>query len=70
MRIFTTRNTKLLHFVDHIIFLKDGEIVELGDYSELLNNNEYFADYLKMNWQPKTSVTKNEMYGTGNKDTR
>lgn len=33
--------------VDYILFLKDGEIVEQGKYSELVSKNEHFADFLK-----------------------
>ncbi|XP_003747550.2 canalicular multispecific organic anion transporter 2-like [Galendromus occidentalis] len=46
-RIFVTNMLSILPFVDRIVFLKDGRIVEQGTYIDLKNSTAEFADFLK-----------------------
>ena len=42
-----TNAIKFLPKVDDIIVLKDGEIVEMGSYEELLGHEGAFAEFLQ-----------------------
>ncbi|XP_064487300.1 multidrug resistance-associated protein 1-like [Ornithodoros turicata] len=42
-RIFITNNIKLLAYVDKIVFLQDGRIVDIGTYNELILKGGDFA---------------------------
>lgn len=53
--------------VDYIIFMKDGEIVEQGEYSELLNKEEHFSEFLKTDCFSKYSRIETENCITKNK---
>ncbi|XP_046853052.1 multidrug resistance-associated protein 1-like isoform X2 [Xenia sp. Carnegie-2017] len=46
-RILITHSIRILPEVDNIIVIKDGKITESGSYSELVENNGAFSEYLK-----------------------
>lgn len=46
-RILVTNNLAVLPYTDSIIVMKEGEIIELGSYNELLRQNNYFANLIQ-----------------------
>ncbi|KAI8912518.1 P-loop containing nucleoside triphosphate hydrolase protein [Gorgonomyces haynaldii] len=46
-RILVTHQLHILPSLDYIYVLKDGKLVEQGNYADLLSNNGEFAQYLK-----------------------
>lgn len=44
-RILVTHRLSALHKVDRILFMEDGEIIDQGNYEELLARNEKFRQY-------------------------
>ncbi|CAH1795308.1 unnamed protein product [Owenia fusiformis] len=47
-RVFVTHGISYLPHVDQILVMNDGRISEQGSYTELLNNNGAFADFLRV----------------------
>ena len=43
-----THKQEILSEVDQIILLKDGGIIETGNYNHLLNKSDEFRDMLEM----------------------
>lgn len=46
-RVLVTHSITYLPYVDRIIVLKDGQILQCGSYDELLQSQGAFADFLK-----------------------
>ena len=46
-RLFVTHGITYLPFVDTIVVLRDGAIVEVGKYDELIDRNGTFADVIR-----------------------
>lgn len=47
--VIVTHNLKYLNQFDHIIVMNEGEILEQGSYSQLLEQRGYLADIIKYN---------------------
>ena len=46
-RILVTHGITFLPDVDLIVVLRDGHVTEIGQYSELLESNGDFSDFLR-----------------------
>lgn len=44
-RVLVTHRLSILHRVDRILFMEDGQIVDTGTYEELLSRNAKFREY-------------------------
>lgn len=47
-RVFVTNALSFLPQVDRVIMMLDGEVVEIGEYDELLRHNGPFAHFMKL----------------------
>lgn len=65
-RILVTNNLSVLPFTDSIIVLKEGQIIEYGSYSELLEQKNHFA-HLISEYSVKESHSE-ETEGKGNSE--
>ncbi|EDV20618.1 uncharacterized protein TRIADDRAFT_60846 [Trichoplax adhaerens] len=63
-RLFVTHAVGFLPYVDHIIVLEDGEIVESGSYNELLSSKGAFADFLTTYAHTETNRPDDEIAST------
>ena len=48
-----THGVTYLPYVDKIISMKDGEIVEMGTYEDLIKADGHFAEFVRMYLQEK-----------------
>ena len=52
-----------VQYCDEIIVIRDGNIVERGTHSELLNNNEWYANaWILQNKQSVTTISTTDFY--------
>jgi energy-coupling factor transporter ATP-binding protein EcfA2 len=52
-RVLVTHSLTHLPEVDYIICIKDGQISEMGSYSDLINHNGAFAELIKVIIMPE-----------------
>lgn len=60
VRILVTHDVRLLSQCNKIIFMNNGSIDEVGNYSELLERNESFSVILKKYRSTDRSYEKNQ----------
>ena len=63
VRILVTHGTGFLRQCDVIVVMTDGQITEVGSYTELIENDRDFAQFLQTY---QTSETNEDENGTNN----
>ncbi|RMY79467.1 hypothetical protein D0863_00040 [Hortaea werneckii] len=67
-RILATHQLHVLHRVDRIVWMKDGEVYKVAPFKELMDNDEQFADLMKTNSSSEENKEEKNEDGEGEDD--
>ncbi|KAI7038396.1 hypothetical protein KC352_g46793, partial [Hortaea werneckii] len=67
-RILATHQLHVLHRVDRIVWMKDGEVYKVAPFKELMENDDQFADLMKTNSSSEEKKEEKNEDGEGEDD--